>query len=72
VAGNDFNFIGKSEQTVVNGREELAGVASGEVGAANRAGEEGVSGQQERLVGKVEADAAFGMAGGVQDRTGDT
>ena len=51
--------------------EELAGVAAGEVGAADGAGEEGVSGEEEGLVGEVEADAAFGVAGGVEDGAGD-
>ena len=54
----------------MNGGEELAGVATGEVGAADGAGEEGVSGQEEGLVGEVEADAAFGVAGGVEDGAG--
>ena len=46
--------------------EELAGVAAGEVGAADGAGEESVSGEEEGLVGEVEADGAFGVAGGVE------
>ena len=44
VAGNDGDFIGEGEEAFVNGVEKLAGVASGQVGAAYGAGEEGVSG----------------------------
>ena len=44
MAGNDGDFVGEGEEALVDGAEELAGVASGEVGAAYGAGEEGVSG----------------------------
>ena len=49
------------------GADELAGIASGEVGAAYGSGEEGVSGQEEGVVGEVEAGAALRVAGGVED-----
>ncbi len=62
-----IDFVGEGEEAVVDGREELPGVASGQVGAAYGAGEEGVSGEEEGLVGEVEADGAFGVAGGVED-----
>ncbi len=48
------------------------GVASGEVGAAYGAGEEGVSGDEKGVVGEVEADAALGVAGGVEDGAGES
>jgi hypothetical protein len=67
VAGDDCDLVGEGEEAVVDGGEELVGVAAGEVGAADGAGEEGVSGEEEGLVGKVEADAALGVAGGVED-----
>ena len=51
----------------MDGVDELAGVASREVGAAYGSGEEGVSGDEERLGGEVEAGAALGVAGGVKD-----
>ena len=51
----------------MDGVEELLGVASGEVGAAYGAGEQGVSGDEEGLVGEVEAAAALGVAGGMDD-----
>ena len=44
MAGDDGDFVGKGEETLVDGVQELAGVASGEVGAAYGAGEESVSG----------------------------
>ncbi len=59
MAGDDGDLVGEGEEALVDGGEELAGVAAGEVGAADGAGEEGVSGQEEGLVGEVEADAAL-------------
>ena len=52
MAGDDGDLVGEGEQALVDGGEELAGVASGEVGAAYGAGEEGVSGEEEVLVGR--------------------
>jgi hypothetical protein len=71
VPGDDGYFVWEGEEALVDGGEELAGVAAGEVGAADGAGEEGVSGEQEGLVGDVEADAAFRVAGSVEDGAGD-
>lgn len=67
VAGKDAGVVREGKEAVVNGAEELAGVASGEVGAAHGAGEEGVAGEEEGLGGEVEAEAALGVAGGVED-----
>jgi hypothetical protein len=72
VAGDDCDLIGEGEETVVDGGDELAGVAAGEVGAADGAGEKGVSGEKEGLVGQVEADAALGVARGVEDGAAET
>ncbi len=47
--------------------EELARVASGEVRTAYRAGKEGVSGDEEGVVGKIEAGAAFRVSWGMKD-----
>ena len=44
MTGNDRYFVGKSEKAVVDGGQELLGIASGEIGAAYGTGEEGVSG----------------------------
>lgn len=71
MSGNDGYRIGQSKKVLVDGGEEFAGVASGEVGAADGAGEEGVSGEEEGLLREVEADATFGVAGGVEDGAGE-
>jgi hypothetical protein len=71
VPGNDGDLVGQSEKSVVDGGQKLANVPAGEVRAAYGACEEGVSGEEEGLGGEVEADAAFGVAGGVEDGTGD-
>ena len=44
MAWDDGDFVGESEEALVDGVEKLAGVASGEVGAPYGAGEESVSG----------------------------
>ena len=67
MAWDDDDVVRKGEEAVVDGGDELAGVAAGEVGATYGAGEEGVAGEEEGLVGKIEADAALGVAGGVED-----
>ncbi len=71
MAGDDGGVIGQGEKTLVDGAEKLAGVAAGQVGSADRAGEEGVPGEEERLSGDVETDAAFGVAGGMKDGAGE-
>lgn len=50
--------------------DELLGVASWEIGAAYGAGEEGISGEEQRLLGEIEADAAFGVAWSMEDGAG--
>jgi hypothetical protein len=67
VAGDNDDLVGEGEEAVVDGGEELVGVAAGEVSAADGAGEKGVSGEEQGLVGKVETDAALGVAGGMED-----
>jgi len=71
VAGDDAGGVGEWQQVVVDGVEQLAGIAAGQVGAADRAGEEGVAGDEEALLGEVEADAALGVAGGMEDAAGE-
>ena len=70
--GMTFTSSGRVKKTVVDGLEEGAGVAAGEVGASDGAGEEGVAGDEEFVVGEVEAAAAFGVAGGVDDGAGES
>ena len=45
VAWDHDCFVGEGEEAVVDGGQELAGVAAGKVGAADGAGEEGVAGE---------------------------
>jgi len=55
----------------VEGAHDLLHGAAGEIGAADGAGEEGVAGDEFLLSGEIKADAAFGMAGGVEDLGGE-
>lgn len=67
---NDDDIVRKCEEGAVNGFEELGGVAAGEIGSANGASEEGVSGEEKSLLGEIEADTALGVARGVEDGAG--
>ncbi len=67
-----LNLVREGEQAMVNRLNDLLGVASREVGAAYAAGKEGVAGDQEGLIWEVEAGAALGVAGSVQDDSGET
>ena len=71
VTGEHAGCFGEGEEAVVDGAEDLLGVAAGEVGAADGVGEEGVSGEEEVVLGEVEAEAAGGVAGGVEDDCGE-
>jgi hypothetical protein len=71
VPRDDGGIVREGKKTVVDGGNELAGVASGKVGAAYGASEEGVAGKEEGLLGEVEADAALGVAGSMEDGTGE-
>jgi hypothetical protein len=71
VARDHDCFVREGEETIVNGGQEFACVASGKVSAADGAGEEGVSSEQEGLGGKVEADGAFGVARSMEDGAGE-
>lgn len=70
MTGDDGDLVRQGEEGGVDGFEELVGISSGEVGAANGAVEESVSGEQKGLLRDIEADASFGMAGGVEDGAG--
>lgn len=72
MAGNYFGVIGEGQEAVVDRLQELLGVASGQVGSTYGTGEEGVSGDQEGLIGEVKAAAALGVARGVDDRAGES
>ncbi len=72
VAGEDMGFIGEGQQTGVDRVDDLAGVAAGQVGAADASGKKRIAGDEHLERGKVEADRALGMAGGVEDLGGVT
>ena len=54
----------------MDGLDELLAVAPGQVSSPDGACEEGISGQKQSLLGKIEADAAFSVAGGMEDGSG--
>jgi len=67
VAGDDPGFIGEDKQAVVDGLDDLSGVATWEVGSANASCKKGVAGEDEIQRGEVKADAALGVTWGVDD-----
>jgi hypothetical protein len=70
VARDHYCFIGQGHERIAEGAQDFLHGATGEIGASDRAGEEGVAGD-EFLVGReIEAHTAFGMAGGVEDAGG--
>ena len=71
MAGDDRDLVGKGEEGIVDGLDKFPGIAAGKVGATYGTGEEGVAGEQELLLGKIEADAAFSMTGSVENRAGE-
>ena len=68
---DDGDLIWEGEKALVDRVYELACVAAGQVGAADRTGEEGVACEEEGLSGEIETDAAFGVAGSVEDGAGE-
>ncbi len=64
---DDFNLVWEGQNAVVDGLEQGSGIAAGQVGASDRAGEESISGDEKGMVGEIEATAAFGVAWGVDD-----
>ena len=71
MAGNDDGFVGQGHNRVMQRAQNFLHRAAGQVGAADRAGEESVAGDQVFFGREVEADAAFGMAGRVKDVGGE-
>jgi len=70
MAGNYYGFIWQRQDRVVQGVQDFLHGATGEIGAANGAGEQGVASNQLLFCGEIEADAAFGVAGGMKDAGG--
>jgi hypothetical protein len=71
MAGDDYRFVGQRQHCVVQGAHNFLSIAAGEIGAANGSGEEGISRDQFLFRREVQADAAFGVAGGMQDLGGE-
>ena len=70
VTGNDSGFVGQSEQAGVDGVDDLLGIAAGQVGAADAAGEERVAGDDHFERREMKADGTLGVAGRVEDLGG--
>lgn len=70
MAGDYNRFVGQGQHCVVQRAHDLLHRAAGQVGAADRAGEESVAGDEFFFRGEVKADAALGVAGGMQDLGG--
>ncbi len=71
MAGHDYGFIGQGQQRVVQRAQYFLHRSAREIGAADGAGEECVACDQLFLGREVEADAAFSVAGGVEDVSGE-
>ena len=69
MAGDYFNIIGQSENFCFDGVDKGFVIAAGEVGAADGAAENGVSGDEDLFfaVIKEETAAAHGMSGKIQN-----
>ena len=64
---DDYGVIRQRQYGIMQRAQDLLHVATRQIGAADRAGEERVSGDQLFLRLEEEANAAFGVAGCVQD-----
>ena len=74
VAGQDDGGVVAGQDRVAQARHHLLGVAAGQVGAADRPGEQGVAREDHvdaLLGGGGEDDRALGVAGGVVDAQGE-
>jgi uncharacterized membrane protein len=66
VAGEDVGIAREGQELVVDGLQDLAAIPAGEISAADAVAEEGIAGDEFTLGGHPEADAALGVAGGVE------
>src|SRR5580692_2619330 len=66
VTGQHSGFLGKRQQTGMNGVQNLAGVAAGQVGAADASCEKRVAGDEHVERGEMEADRTLGVTRRVQ------
>ena len=67
VAVIDDRLGREGQELGTNTGDELIKIAAGEIGTADGAGKEGVADEDGFFLGAVQADAAGGVAGGVQD-----
>ena len=67
MAGIDGKGVGEGGE-FAQGAGQFAGIAAGQIGAAGSASEEGVAGEEGPVGFEPEADAAGGVAGGVEHR----
>src|ERR1035438_5811903 len=71
VAGDHYGFVGEGQDRVVQRVQYFLHRAAGQIGATNGTREECVAGDQLIFRGEIEADAAFGVSGSVQDTGGE-
>ena len=67
MAWNYDGIIGQGKDAVAQRAHDFLERASWEIGAADTSREQGVAGDQQFFRGKIEADAALGMAGSVEN-----
>ena len=70
MARDDDRLVGQGEDAAMQGFQNLLKRSSRQIGPANAAREQRVAGNQQFLRGEIQADAALGMAGGVQNIRG--
>ena len=63
----DPSFVGQQLEPGVDGSDDLVVVASGQIGATDAAGKEGIAGDQKILLFKVETTGALRVTWGVQN-----
>ena len=68
MSGQYPRFIRKRHQLRADGLDDLAAIPSGQVGAADAAGEKRISRHDHIEGGEVEADGPLGMTGSMQNR----
>src|ERR1035441_1836350 len=66
MAWNYDSLIRQGQHALVQRPHDFLERSSGEIGASNAAGEQRVAGDQQFLRGKIETDAALGVAGSVE------
>jgi nicotinamide mononucleotide (NMN) deamidase PncC len=64
---DDSDVVWKSKDLFVNRANELLRITAGKIRPAHGASEECVAGEEQGLLGKIEADAALSVAGRVED-----